>query len=151
MAPHSQSDAGARPHLSVDEWNRPTPVRRRLSLIQAIQAKPNSAGLVLVLKIKARNRDVLSLCSVFHLFSSTRQRMPSPASLSNRFRADVTNRRLDRSFSSQASEDYLKRPCNTVTSRHTSYSTYEKFETQDVFRVKILFNMRAKIQVCRIS
>ena len=34
-APHSQFGEGARPHLCMDEWNRPTPVRRRLSLIQA--------------------------------------------------------------------------------------------------------------------
>ena len=30
--PHSQFGEGARPHLCMDEWNRPTPVRRRLSL-----------------------------------------------------------------------------------------------------------------------
>ena len=30
--PHSQFNEGARPHLCMDEWNRPTPVRRRLSL-----------------------------------------------------------------------------------------------------------------------
>ena len=28
-APHSQFGEGARPHLSMDEWNRPTPVHRR--------------------------------------------------------------------------------------------------------------------------
>ena len=26
-APHSQFGEGARPHLCMDEWNRPTPVR----------------------------------------------------------------------------------------------------------------------------
>ena len=31
-APHSQFAEGARPHLCMDEWNRPTPVRRRLGL-----------------------------------------------------------------------------------------------------------------------
>ena len=31
-APYSQLGEGARPHLCMDEWNRPTPVRRRLSL-----------------------------------------------------------------------------------------------------------------------
>ena len=31
-APHSQFGEGARPHLCMDEWNRPTPVSRRLSL-----------------------------------------------------------------------------------------------------------------------
>ena len=28
-APHSQFGEGAAPHLYMDEWNRPTPVRRR--------------------------------------------------------------------------------------------------------------------------
>ena len=32
-APHSQFGEIARPHLCMDEWNRPTPVRRWLSLI----------------------------------------------------------------------------------------------------------------------
>ena len=41
-APHSQFGEGARPHLCMDEWNRPTPVRRRLSLTQAARGKyPN--------------------------------------------------------------------------------------------------------------
>ena len=34
-APHSQFGEGARSHLCMDEWNRPIPVRRRLSLNQA--------------------------------------------------------------------------------------------------------------------
>ena len=40
-APHSQFGEGARPHLCMDKWNRPTPVRRRLSLIQAARGKPS--------------------------------------------------------------------------------------------------------------
>ena len=39
-APHWQFGEGARPHLCMDEWNRPTPVRRRLSLTQAARGKP---------------------------------------------------------------------------------------------------------------
>ena len=35
-APHSQFYQGARPHLCMNEWNRPTPVRRPLSLTQAV-------------------------------------------------------------------------------------------------------------------
>ena len=46
-APHSQFGEGARPHLCMDEWNRPTPVRRRLSLIQAAWGKPIPTGLTL--------------------------------------------------------------------------------------------------------
>ena len=40
-APHSQFGEGARPHLCIDEWNRPTPVRRRLSLTQASRVSPS--------------------------------------------------------------------------------------------------------------
>ena len=43
--PHSQFGEGARPHLCMDEWNRPTPVRRRLSLTQAARGKPIPTGL----------------------------------------------------------------------------------------------------------
>ena len=48
-APHSQFGEGARPHLCMDEWNRPTPVRRRLSLTQAARDKPIPTGLAPVL------------------------------------------------------------------------------------------------------
>ena len=37
--PHLQFGEGARPHLCMDEWNRPTPVCRWLSLTQAARAK----------------------------------------------------------------------------------------------------------------
>ena len=40
-APHLQLGEGARPHLCMDEWNRPTPVRRRLSLTQAARVSPS--------------------------------------------------------------------------------------------------------------
>ena len=39
-APHSQFGEGARLHLCMEEWNRPIPVRRRLSLTQAARGKP---------------------------------------------------------------------------------------------------------------
>ena len=66
-APHSQFGEGARPHLCMDEWNRPTPVRRRLSLTQAARGKPNPTGLTLVLGTKARSLEAFSQYSVFHL------------------------------------------------------------------------------------
>ena len=44
-APHSQFGEGARPHLRMDEWNCPTPVRRRLSLTQAARVKSIPTGL----------------------------------------------------------------------------------------------------------
>ena len=55
-APHSQFGEGARPHLCMDEWNRPTPVRRRLSLNQATRGKPIPTSLALVSGTKARRQ-----------------------------------------------------------------------------------------------
>ena len=54
-APHSQFGEGARPHLCMDEWNRPTPVRRRLSLTQAARGKPIPTGLAPVSGTKTRS------------------------------------------------------------------------------------------------
>ena len=51
-APHLQFGEGARSHLCLDNWNWPTPVRRRLSLTQAARGKLIPTGLVLVLGIK---------------------------------------------------------------------------------------------------
>ena len=53
VAPHSQFGEGARPHLCMDKWNRPTPVRRRLSLTQAARGKPIPIGLAPVWGTKA--------------------------------------------------------------------------------------------------
>ena len=47
-APHSQFGEGARPYLCMDEWKRPTPVHRRLSLTQAAWGKPIPISLALV-------------------------------------------------------------------------------------------------------
>ena len=77
-APHSQFGEGARPHLCMDEWNHPTPVRRRLSLTQATRGKPIPTGLALVPGTKARSLEVFSQYSVFHLwFVHSEARMPS--------------------------------------------------------------------------
>ena len=98
-APHSQFGEGARPHLCMDEWNRPTPVRRRLSLTQAARDKPIPTGLALVPGTKARSLEAFSQYSVFHLwFVHSEARMPSLARLSKRFRAAGTNGRLDLSL-----------------------------------------------------
>ena len=51
-APHSQFGEGGRPHLCMDEWNRPTPVRRRLSLTQAARGKLIPTSLAPVLGTK---------------------------------------------------------------------------------------------------
>ena len=66
-APHSQFGEGARPHLCMDEWNRPTPVRRRLSLTQAARGKPIPTGLALVSGTKTRSLEAFPQYSVFHL------------------------------------------------------------------------------------
>ena len=44
-APHSQCGKEARPHLCMDEWNRPTPVRRRLILTPACFQPADNAKL----------------------------------------------------------------------------------------------------------
>ena len=66
-AKHLQFGKAARPHLCMDEWNRPTPVRRRLSLTQAARGKPIPTGLALVPGTKARSLEAFSQYSVFHL------------------------------------------------------------------------------------
>ena len=66
-ASHSQFGEGARPNLCMDEWNRPTPVCKRLSLTQAAQGKPIPTGLAPVLGTKAQSLETLSQYSVFHL------------------------------------------------------------------------------------
>ena len=63
-APHSQFGEGARPHLCMNERNRPTPVRRRLSLTQAARGKPILTGLALVSGTKARSLEAFSQYSV---------------------------------------------------------------------------------------
>ena len=65
--PHLQFGEGARPHLCMDEWNRPTPVRRRLSLTQAAWGKPIPTGLALLPGTKAQSLEAFSQYSVFHL------------------------------------------------------------------------------------
>ena len=66
-APHLQFGEGARPHLCMDEWNRPTPVRRRLSLTQAARGKPIPTGLAPVWGTKALSLEAFSQYSIFHL------------------------------------------------------------------------------------
>ena len=66
-APHSQFDEGARPHLFMDEWNRPTPVRRGLSLTQATRGKPIPTGLAPVSGTKERSLEAVSQYFAFHL------------------------------------------------------------------------------------
>ena len=64
---HLQFGEGARPHLCMDEWNRPTPVPKRLSLTQVARGKPISTGLAPVPGTKAQILKAFSQYSVFHL------------------------------------------------------------------------------------
>ena len=106
-----QFGEGARPHLCMNEWNRATPVRRRLSLTQAVRGKFIPTGLALVLGIKTQSLEVFSQYSAFHLwFVHSEARIPSPARLFKRFHAAGTNGCLDLNLSWQASEDPFKRP-----------------------------------------
>ena len=110
-APHSQFGKGVRPHFCMDEWNLPTPVRRRLSLTQATRGKPIPTDLAPVSGTKARSLKAFSQYSVFHLrFVHSEAWMPSLARLSKRFRAPGTNGRLDLSLTWRVSEDPLNRP-----------------------------------------
>ena len=49
---HSQFGEGARFHLCMDNWNRPTPVFKRLSLTQAARDKPIPTDLAPVMGTK---------------------------------------------------------------------------------------------------
>ena len=110
-APHSQFGEGARPHLCMGEWNRPTPVRRRLSLTQAARGKPIPTDLAPVSSTKTRSLKAILQYSVFHLlFVRSEARMPSLARLSKRFLVAGTNGRLDLSLTWRVSEDPLNRP-----------------------------------------
>ena len=108
---HSQFGEGARPHLCMDKWNRPTPVRRRLSLTQAARSKPIPTGLAPVPGTKAWSMEAFLHYSIFHLwFVHSEALMPSLAKSSERFRSAGTNGRLDLSLTWPVSEEPLKRP-----------------------------------------
>ena len=145
-APHLQFGSGARPHLGMEKWNRPTSVFRRLSLIQAVRGKLNPTGLALLLGIKIRSLDVFSQYSAFYLwFFHSEARMPSPASLSKRFLAAGTNRRLDLSHSWRASENPLRRSYKTIFLMRLQNSKFWLSRSgqvvYDIFNLKIVCNL----------
>ena len=67
LAPHLQFTEEARSHLRMDEPKRPTPVRRKLSLTQAVLVKLIPIGLVLTYGIQTQTADVFLEYSVFHV------------------------------------------------------------------------------------
>ena len=95
----------------MDEWNRPTPVRRRFSLTQAARDRPIPTGLAPVLGTKIRSLEAFSQYFAFHLwFVHLEAWMPSPARLSKRLCASGTNGCLDLSLNWRVFEDPLKIP-----------------------------------------
>ena len=96
--PHSQFGEGARPHLCMDEWNRPNTSPQEVELNPSCSRQAHPKGLALVLDIKTRSLEIFSQYSAFHLwfvYSVCKHRMPSPAKLFKRFRAAGTNEPLD--------------------------------------------------------
>ena len=108
-APYTQSGEGAGVHFCMKKWNRPTPVRRRLSLTQAARGKLIPTGLALVLGMKTRvwkyshsnPRSIL-------MFVHSEARMPSHAKLFKRFRAAGKNKRLDLILFDEHQRTHLK-------------------------------------------
>ena len=78
LAPRSHFAEQARPHLCMDELKRPTPVRRRLSLTQAVLVKLIPIGLVLTLGMWTQSADILLEYFVSHAkFVHWAVRMPN--------------------------------------------------------------------------
>ena len=69
FAPHSQAAVEVIPHLCVSKQNRPTPVRRQLSLTHAGLRKLNAGGTGLTSLINVWSREVFSRHSMLHLYS----------------------------------------------------------------------------------
>ena len=92
----------------MDEQNRPTPIRRRLTLTQTVQRMLSPTDLALSVDMKARNLDLLLQ------YSAVTCTLRSADAKSDKivYRAAGTNGRLDLSLFWQGSEDPLKRPCN---------------------------------------
>ena len=109
-APHSQFGEGVRPHLCMDEWNCPTPVRRRLSLTQAARGKPIPTGLAPVPGRKARSLETFSTPHSICNLSIQKRGCQVWQGCPKRFRAADTNGRLDLSLTWRVSEDPLKIP-----------------------------------------
>ena len=78
QALHSHFAEEARPHLCMDEPKRPTPVRRRLSLTQAVLVKLIPIGFVLTLGMSTPSADIFLEYSVSYVkFVHWTARMPN--------------------------------------------------------------------------
>ena len=108
---HLQFGEGGRPYLCMDERNRPTPVRRRLSLTQAARGKPIPTTLAPVPGAKTRSLEAFSqsphsICDL----SIQRRGCQVWQGCPKRFRVAATNGRLDLSLTWRVSEGLFKRP-----------------------------------------
>ena len=100
LAPHSHFAEEAGLHLCMDEPKRSTPVRRQLSLTQAVLIKLIAIGLVLILEMLTPRADIILEYSVTQVkFVHWAARMPNSDKLCNRFRAAGVNGCLDFSLS----------------------------------------------------
>ena len=108
-APHSQFGEGARPHLCMDEWNRPTPVRRRLSLTQAAR-NPNRPDTGPGHK-STEPGSTFTVLRVPFMICPFRGADAKSGKIVQEIPAPGTNGRLDLSLTWPVSEDPLKRPC----------------------------------------
>ena len=119
-APHLQFGEGARSHLCMDEWNCPTPVRRRLSLTQAARGKPIPTSLALVPGTKARSLEalhstLLSICDLSIQKRGCQVWKGYPKDSAKLAQTSV----LDLSLTWRVSEDQLKRPYKIRVQRST--------------------------------
>ena len=108
-APPSQFGEGARPHLYMDEWNRPTPVRKHWSLTRAVRESSfnfNRPDIAHEYEITKYILTVLRVLSVIRPLKSADAL--SGKILFYRFCAAGTNGCLDLSLSRRASEDLLQ-------------------------------------------
>ena len=117
----------AMPCLRFSERNRPTSVRRRLSVTDAVLEKlvPGSAGLTSLINIWSP--EALSRHSMLHLFSAYRASLvPDMAASFSSFSAAGTNGCLDlsrRSFSRCGDNSLSCRRCSGSEARRAKKST----------------------------
>ena len=123
FAPHSHAAIEAIAHLCISERNRPTPVRRRLSLTYAGQVKLNSVGVELTSLINTWSQEAFSCPSSLHLYSIHR------AKLLHEWAESFS------SSSTAGTNEYLDlicRSCSPSGDRSLSCRRYSCFHIQDV-------------------
>ena len=111
LAPHSHFAEKARPHLCSVKPKRPTPVRRQLSLTQAVVVKLIPIDLVQTLGMYTPSADILLEYSVSHVkFVHWAAWMPNSDKLCSSFCAEGANGCLDFSLSLLAARGAVSWP-----------------------------------------